>query len=315
MVVQTARVRALATGHLGVLASLPSPSSPFIFHAGALAPRWYGVVIAAGIFVGWLLARRELRRRDLDPEIAATVALWAIPFGIVGARIYHVVTDYELYRSHTERMFDIAGGGLGLPGVILGGALGAAIGARRQGIAPAVMFDILAPALVAAQAIGRWGNYFNQELFGGPTSLPWGIRIDVAHRPAGYQAFTTFHPTFLYESLWDACVLVGLLWLIPRVLGRARGGAVFLAYLTAYSAGRLVVESMRVDYAHRLLGLRVNQWVFGTALLAAGLMSTRLLIPILRASKTGDPPRLPRLNDPISTVEDHAREDAGSRNR
>ena len=290
---QTARVGLLAIGHPGVLASLPSPSSPFIFHAGPLAPRWYGVLIATGIFAGWLLARRELRRRDLDPESAAAIAMWAIPFGIAGARIYHVVTDYELYRGHTGRIFDIAAGGLGLPGVILGGALGAAIGARRQGIAPAVVFDILAPALVAAQAIGRWGNYFNQELFGGPTSLPWGIRIDAAHRPAGYEVFTTFHPAFLYESLWDACVLAGLLWLIPRVLGRARAGAVFLAYLAAYSAGRLALESMRVDYAHRLLGLRVNQWVFGATLVIAGLLSARLLIPALRASRTGDAPRRP----------------------
>ena len=238
----TARVH-----RLGVIASLPSPSSSFIFHVGPLAPRWYGVLIATGIFVGWLIARRELRRRGLGPEIAAGIAMWAIPCGLVGARIYHVATDYELYRGHAERIFDIAAGGLGLPGVILGGALGAAVGARRHGLAPAVMFDVLAPALIAAQAIGRWGNYFNQELFGGPTSLPWGIRIDPAHRPVGYEGVAAFHPTFLYESLWDACVFLGLLWLIPRVLGRVRVGAIFLVYLTAYSADRLVLESMRVE--------------------------------------------------------------------
>ena len=124
----------------------------------------------------------------------------------------------------SSAVFDVAAGGLGLPGVLVGGALGAAIGARRNGVAPLVMLDVMAPALVAAQAIGRWGNYFNQELFGGPTSLPWGIRIDAAHRPVGYETFTTFHPAFLYESLWDACVLLGLLWLIPRVLGRVRAG-------------------------------------------------------------------------------------------
>jgi prolipoprotein diacylglyceryl transferase len=265
-------------GRVGVIASLPSPSSPFVFHAGALAPRWYGVLIATGIFVGWLLARRELRRRGMDPDTAASVAIWAIPFGIVGARIYHVVTDYELYRGHLERVFDIAAGGLGLPGVLVGGALGAAIGARRSGMAPLVMLDVMAPALVAAQAIGRWGNYFNQELFGGPTSLPWGIRIDAAHRPVGYETFTTFHPTFLYESLWDACVLLGLLWLIPRVLGRVRAGTIFITYLAAYAAGRLVLESMRVDFAHQLLGLRVNQWVFGTTFLLAAPTGALLLL-------------------------------------
>jgi prolipoprotein diacylglyceryl transferase len=291
VLVQTARVAHAEPGRLGVVASLPRPSSPFIFHAGALAPRWYGLIIATGIFVGWLLARRELRRRGMDPEIAAGVAMWAIPFGIVGARLYHVVTDYELYRGHAGRVFDVAAGGLGLPGVILGGALGAAIGARRQGVAPAVMFDVIAPGLIAAQAIGRWGNYFNQELFGGPTSLPWGIRIDLAHRPAGYLSFTSFQPTFLYESLWDACVLLGLLWLIPRVLGRARAGAIFLSYLAAYSAGRLVLESMRVDFAHRLLGLRVNQWVFATTLLVAGLLSAKLMLPAVRGSRTSAPGR------------------------
>ncbi len=269
---QTARVH-----ELGVIASLPSPPSPFIFHAGSLAPRWYGVLIAAGIFVGWLLARRELRRRGLDPDIAVGVAMWAIPFGVAGARIYHVLTDYELYGGHAERTVDIAAGGLGLPGVILGGAVGAAIGARRQGLSPVVMFDVMAPALVAAQAIGRWGNYFNQELFGGPTSLPWGIRIDAAHRPGGYSTIVAFHPTFLYESLWDACVLLGLLWLIPRVLGRVRAGTIFITYLAAYAAGRFVLESMRVDYAHHLLGLRVNQWVFGTTFLLAAPTAAVLL--------------------------------------
>ena len=127
--------------------------------------------------------------------------MWAIPFGVAGARIYHVLTDYELYRGHAERTVDIAAGGLGLPGVILGGAVGAVIGARRQGLSPVVMFDVMAPALVAAQAIGRWGNYFNQELFGGPTSLPWGIRIDVAHRPGGYSTIVAFiRPSFTNRS-------------------------------------------------------------------------------------------------------------------
>ena len=273
-----------------MIASLPSPSSPFVFHAGALAPRWYGVCIALGIFVGWLLARRELRRRGMDPDIAASVAIWAIPFGIAGARIYHVVTDYELYQGHLERGFDVAAGGLGLPGVLVGGALGAAIGARRNGVAPLVMLDVMAPALVAAQAIGRWGNYFNQELFGGPTSLPWGIRIDAAHRPVGYETFTTFHPAFLYESLWDACVLLGLLWFIPRVLGRVRAGTIFFTYLAAYAAGRLVLESMRVDFAHRLIGLRVNQWVFGATFLLAASTAALLFLRsrrVLRGSGQG----------------------------
>jgi prolipoprotein diacylglyceryl transferase len=275
-----------------VLASIPSPSSPFVVRVGAFQPRWYGVLIALGVAVGWLLARRELQRRGMNPEVATGVALWAIPFGLVGARLYHVLTDYELFRGHLERAVEITNGGLGLPGVLVGGAIGAALGARRCGARPLVMFDMIAPGLAAAQAIGRWGNYFNQELFGGPTSLPWGLRIDPAHRPTGYAAVSTFQPTFLYESLWDACVLLGLLWLIPRVLGRAHAGAIFLVYLAAYSAGRLVLESMRVDYAHRLLGLRVNQWVFGATLLLAGLLSAKLLLPVLRDSRPTNAPSL-----------------------
>ena len=276
-----------ARGHLdvvGVVASIASPSSRFVVRVGPLELRWYGLLIAVGAVVGWLLARRELRRRGIDEEIASAVALWTIPFGLVGARLYHVVTDYELFRGHLERVVDVTQGGLGLPGVIVGGAIGAAIGARRCGVRPLVMFDVVAPGLVAAQAIGRWGNYFNQELFGGPTSLPWGIRIDPSNRPAGYASFTTFQPTFLYESLWDALVLLGLLWLIPRVVGRVRAGAIFLVYLAGYSAGRLVLEGMRVDYAHRVLGLRVNQWVFGCTLLVAGALGVRLLLPALRAA-------------------------------
>ena len=247
---------------------------------GPIAPRWYGLLIAFGIAVGWLLARRELRRRGMREDIAGTVALWAIPFGLIGARLYHVATDFELFRGNLERVLDVSQGGLGLPGVLLGGALGVFIGARRRGVQPLVMLDVLAPALAAAQAIGRWGNYFNQELFGGPTSLPWGIRIDVEHRPPGYAAFSTFQPTFLYESLWDLCVLLALLWLIPRVLGRVRAGTIFLVYLAAYSAGRLVLESMRSDFAHRILGLRVNEWMFGVALLAAAALSTRFLLDL-----------------------------------
>jgi prolipoprotein diacylglyceryl transferase len=272
---------------VAVIASLPSPSSRFVVRAGPLDVRWYGLLIAVGAVVGWWLARRELRRRGIDEEVAATVALWTIPFGLVGARLYHVVTDFELFRGHLERVVDVTQGGLGLPGVILGGAIGAAIGAHRSGVQPLVMFDVIAPGLVVAQAIGRWGNYFNQELFGGPTSLPWGIRIDPANRPPGYAVYGVFQPTFLYESLWDALVLLGLLWLIPRVVGQARPGAIFLAYLAGYSAGRLVLESMRVDYAHRLLGLRVNEWVFGATLIVAGALSARLLLPALRAAQAG----------------------------
>ena len=192
--------------------------------------------------------------------------MWCIPAGLVGARLYHVVTDWELFSGHLIRIPELWRGGLGLPGVLLGGALGAAIGARRAGLRPLLVFDCIAPGLVAAQAIGRWGNYFNQELFGRPTTLPWGVEVDPAHRPAQYAAYRTFQPTFLYESLWNLALLAFLLWLIPRVWQQTPPGTIFITYLAGYSAGRLVTESLRSDYAHTLAGLRINQWLFGLTL-------------------------------------------------
>jgi prolipoprotein diacylglyceryl transferase len=162
--------------------------------------RWYGALLAVGVLVALWFARREFVRRGLEPDAAGRIAMWCIPAGLVGARLYHVVTDWELFSAHLIRIPELWRGGLGLPGVLLGGALGAAIGARRAGLRPPLVFDCIAPGLVAAQAIGRWGNYFNQELFGRPTTLPWGVEVDPAHRPAQYAAYRTFQPTFLYED-------------------------------------------------------------------------------------------------------------------
>ena len=249
------------------LAFIPSPSSNGI-HLGPLNLRAYGVLIAIGalIAIEWA-GRRWVARGGASGDIPA-VAIWAVPAGMVGARAYHVITDNQLYRGHWIDALKIWDGGLGIwGGVLAGAAVGAWVGARR-GLSPARLLDAAAPAIPLAQAIGRWGNYFNQELFGRPTTLPWGLRIDVANRPAGYERFATFHPTFLYESLWDLAVVAIVLWAERRL--RLRPGRLFVVYVAAYTFGRFFTESMRIDPSHRFFGLRLNDWtsviVFACAL-------------------------------------------------
>jgi phosphatidylglycerol---prolipoprotein diacylglyceryl transferase len=250
-------------------ASIPSPSSPLIVEFGPFKLRWYGTLIAIGILLAGYLAMRELRRRGHDPEVAYQIASWCVPGGIIGARLYHVATDWDRFFGHLAKIPALWEGGLGLPGVIAGGALGAAIGARRAGVPVLVAFDCIAPGLVAAQALGRFGNYFNQELFGGPTSLPWGLEIDPAHRPARYAADPTFHPTFLYESVWNLIVCLVLLQLSRRMWSRLVPGTIFAAYLALYSPVRALLESVRVDPAQMLFGVRFNQILFSAVFVAS----------------------------------------------
>lgn len=252
------------------LASIPSPSSPFLFQLGPFSVRWYGFLIAIGIALAIWIARREFRRRGLDPEHVYSIALWTVPAGIIGARLYHVITDWSRFADHLERIPLVQEGGLGMPGVIAGGALGAWYGARRCGIGFGTVADAIAPGLILAQAIGRWGNYANQELFGGPSSQPWAVEIAPQFRPERFAEYTTFVPTFLYESLWNLGVfLVLMLVLIPRLWNRVRPGTIFAFYLLLYGLGRLWIESQRVDPAHVIAGVRLNDWVFGVVVIGA----------------------------------------------
>lgn len=259
-----------------LLASIPSPSSPYVFQAGSFGLRWYGLLIAIGIGVAIWIARREFRRRGWDPEGVYTLAMWAVPAGIIGARLYHVATDWHLFADDPARIIQIQQGGLGLPGVIIGGAIGATIAARRLGLPALGVFDCIAPGLILAQALGRWGNWFNQELPGGPSNLPWAVEIDPQYRPAQYLDVTTFQPTFLYESLWNLGVFAVLILLvIPRYWNRARYGTVFAAYLFLYGVGRVWVEALRIDPAHVFLGVRLNDWVFGIVVILAAAFLAR----------------------------------------
>ncbi|MCM3898240.1 prolipoprotein diacylglyceryl transferase [Schaalia meyeri] len=247
---------------MNLLAALgiPSPSTG-VWYLGPIPLRAYGIVIAVGMIVGvWWTARRY-RARGGDPDVLYDVAMWAIPIGIIGARLYHVVTSPEAYFGPGGDPWlipQIWRGGLGIWGGVGAGALGAFLAVKRAGVRFGPIADSLAPALLVAQAIGRWGNWFNQELFGGPTTLPWGLQIDAAHLPAGYAPGTLFHPAFLYECLWNLAAAALIVWLDRR--RRFAAGQVFGLYLMAYTLGRAWIEMLRIDDAHTLGGLRLNVW-------------------------------------------------------
>ncbi|MEV4328400.1 prolipoprotein diacylglyceryl transferase [Microbispora rosea] len=244
-----------------LLASIPSPSQG-VWNLGPIPIRAYALCIVLGVIVAVWIGERRWRARGGAPGTVTDLAVWAVPFGLVGGRLYHVITDWQIYfgSEAPKRPIDalfIWEGGLGIWGAIALGALGVWIACRRRGISFTAVADTLAPGVAVAQAIGRWGNYFNQELFGGPTDLPWGLEIEPG-RPGTIPGATTYHPTFLYESLWDLA-LAGVLILAARRFG-LRHGRVFAMYVAGYTLGRFWVEALRVDPAHHILGLRLNQW-------------------------------------------------------
>lgn len=245
----------------GLATSIPSPSRA-VWHLGPLPLRAYALAILVGIVVAAWLTMRRLAARGGTTDDVLEISLWAVPFGIVGGRIYHVVSSPQAYFGEGGdpwKAFAIWEGGLGIWGAIALGAVGAWIGCRRQGVRFADFADAVAPGLLVAQAIGRLGNWFNQELFGGPTTLPWGLEIDDAHLPPGFDPGTLFHPTFLYEMVWNLLAAAVLIWAERRF--RLRHGRVFWAYVMLYTLGRLWIELVRIDPASIVLGLRINVWV------------------------------------------------------
>jgi len=241
------------------VAYLPSPGQG-VWNLGPIPVRAYALCILIGIFVAIYLTDKRWRARGGGTGQVGDVALWAVPAGIIGARLYHVLTDWSTYFGIGGQGFlaalKIWQGGLGIWGGVAGGALGAWYACRRYGLLLPPFGDALAPGLAVAQAIGRWGNWFNQELFGRPTELPWGLQIDLANRPAGFEQYATFHPTFLYESLWCLFVAVVVWWLDRRF--RMGHGRVFATYVALYCLGRLFWELLRIDDATLILGVRVN---------------------------------------------------------
>ena len=252
-----------------MLSYLPSPSQG-VWHVGPVPIRAYALCILAGIIVAVLITQRRWTARGGRSADVLDVAIWAVPFGIAGGRLYHVITDPELYFAAGKqpiRALYIWDGGLGIWGAVAVGALGAWIGCRRHGIKLSAFADALAPGLVLAQAIGRFGNYFNQELYGAPTNLPWALLIDPAHRPADTPDVALYHPTFLYESVWCVGVYVLLIWAEKRF--SFTQGRLFALYVAAYTVGRAWVEALRVDHANHILGLRLNLWTSLIIFLAA----------------------------------------------
>jgi prolipoprotein diacylglyceryl transferase len=241
-----------------MLASIPSPSSNG-FYIGPLFVHFYGLMYVVGITAALLLSRRLWRDKGGDPDLVYTVAIWGVPAGILGGRLYHDITSWNEVPHNWYGWIAIWQGGLGIWGGIAGGFLGGVIPLRRAGVSVTRFMDAAAPGILVAQAIGRVGNYFNQELFGGPTSLPWGLQISAVHRPLGYLAYSTFQPTFLYELIWDLALAGALVWIIRHRAIRAPG--IFALYVTGYSAFRIFEETLRVDPAHHILGERLNFWV------------------------------------------------------
>jgi phosphatidylglycerol---prolipoprotein diacylglyceryl transferase len=257
--------------------TLPSPPSPIIFELGPLALRYYGLCIALGIAVGTWLTGRELARKGYDASLALDALFFVIPLGFIGARAYHVATDYDLYAEDPfPGVFEVWNGGLGIYGAVAGGFLGVLLFGWYRGISPLAFADAAAPGLILAQAVGRWGNYFNQELFGRPSNLPWAIRIAPENRPVGYADAEAFHPTFLYESIWDVLVCLILLWVARRFADRLKNGDVFLLYVSLYSVGRFFVEALRIDPAF-LIGASIRGNLFVSSVLALGFAMILLL--------------------------------------
>ena len=254
-----------------------------LFEAGPFALRYYGLFIALGIALATSITARELSRKGYDPALALDSLFFVVPLGFIGARVYHVITDYELYANDPfPGVFEVWNGGLGIYGAVIGGFLGILLFAYVRGINPLVFADAAAPGLALAQAVGRWGNYFNQELFGRPSNLPWAIEIAPENRPATFNDAEAFHPTFLYESIWDAIVCLALLFVARRFARSLKNGDILLLYVSLYSVGRFFVEALRIDPAFLIgEGLRGNLFV------ASVLALTFALALFLRHAGTG----------------------------
>ena len=241
-----------------MLASIPSPSSGTI-EIGPLPLHAYGLLLAVGVIVATRIAERRWVRRGQDREAFADLVVWVVISGVVGARVYHLFTGYDWDQDGLVGTVKIWEGGLSIWGVLGGGVLSLVVLARVKHLDLLVLTDCCAPGVLAAQAIGRWGNWFNQELYGRPTDLPWALEIDPAHRVAPYLDEATFHPTFLYESLYCALLLAAILFVDRRF--RLRRGQMTALYFAGYTFGRFFFENLRVDPAEEILGLRVNAWV------------------------------------------------------
>jgi len=310
----------VSTASSAFLATIPSPDRG-VWDVGPLSLRAYALCIILGIVVAIWLGERRWQARGGSKGTVIDVAVWAAPMGLIGGRIYHVITDHQLYFGEGRdpvRALYIWEGGLGIWGAIALGAVGAWIACRRKGVPLPALADAVAPGIVIAQAIGRLGNYFNQELYGGPTDLPWGLEIyrRVSQDNPGMEdplngvalndvPVEIVHPTFLYELLWNLGVALLIIWLDRRL--RLGHGRVFALYVAGYTAGRFWIELMRTDPANEILGLRVNVWM--SALVFVGAV---VYFVLARVKGPREAPETLRSNDDEGDDEgDNERDDEG----
>ncbi len=242
-----------------LLASIPSPSEGVI-EIGPLTLRAYGIMLLIGILVAVYIAGKLWVSQGGDWDLVYRCSMWGVLAGIIGARVYHVITSWNEVPDEWWGVFAVWKGGLGVWGGVAAGVITGAIIAKRSGANVPLLADCVAPGILLAQGIGRFGNYFNQELFGTPTTLPWALEIDPEHRPAEYAQFETFHPTFLYEFLWDAAGAAIGIWLV--LSRKLKPGGVFFLYVMWYSLARFSwEEQLRVDPSHEVFGMRLNFWI------------------------------------------------------
>jgi len=238
------------------------------FNIGPLEIKFYGIIIVLGAVAGAWLATREVKRRGGNPEIVWDLLIYLFIGGIVGARLWHVFTPSpsaveqgittEYYLKNPLYIFTVWKGGLGIPGAVIGGALALYFYARKHSLSFAEWADIATPSLALGQAVGRWGNFFNQELYGAPTNLPWKLYIDPAHRLRGFESVEYYHPLFAYESILNFANMFFLMWIMRRFEGRLKNGDVFLVYLITYPVIRFSLDFLRLD-ASQLAGVNANQ--------------------------------------------------------
>ncbi|MDR2987000.1 MAG: prolipoprotein diacylglyceryl transferase [Nocardiopsaceae bacterium] len=269
------------------LAYIPSPPING-FHIGPLFVHFYGLMYVIGITLAILITQRRIRSSGGDPSVVGDIALWAVPAGIIGGRIYFDITTPADIPHVWYGPFAVWTGGLGIWGGIAAGALVGVWRVKRRGLAVAPFADAVAPALLVAQAVGRIGNYFNQELFGRPTTLPWALFIDPGYRPHGYRSFHTFQPTFLYELIFDLALAAFLVWLGHHTKVKPPG--LFALYVAGYSAFRIFEESLRIDSSEHFLGLRLNMYVAAALTLAGIIWFIMIQRRPARAVATGPKP-------------------------
>ncbi|BAT52567.1 prolipoprotein diacylglyceryl transferase [Nostoc sp. NIES-3756] len=257
------------------MAFLFTSPGPVLVEIGPITIRWYGLLIASAVLIGVSLSQYLAKRRNVNPDLLSDLSIWLVIGAIPAARLYYVLFQWSEYAQHPDRIIAIWQGGIAIHGAIIGGTLAALIFAKLKRVSFWQLADLVAPSLILGQAIGRWGNFFNSEAFGRPTNLPWKLYIPIERRPPEFANFEYFHPTFLYESIWDLMVFTLLITLFFRSLAgkpRLRVGTLIMVYLATYSLGRLWIEGLRTDSL--MLGpLRIAQIVSltGIALGLAGL--------------------------------------------